>query len=281
MCVRHLKTTTPKSIGGLAACRADTILRPGSGNWKGHAADREIRFTGASGGVITALALYSLEKEAMHGVLRIGNHPQDALRNRTRLSRSRAEAVKRQLALRPSFSLRQPVPDRVGACPVRVYRPAGGSHRAAQGGQLHPRWAKKWGWRFLFCAGWPANPGTFDLLKKMGVKPDEVQDLRYRGRGWPGLFSATLKGQSKLALQMSYQESWGFVQAYRPFSTHLAPDGTGEDADIACGDPWYREIAGDEPGSSLVLVRTEVGRRLLRGARKPAMSRSHRRLPGS
>jgi coenzyme F420 hydrogenase subunit beta len=80
------------------------------------------------------------------------------------------------------------------------------------------------------------------------------------------MFAAILKGQSQPAGQMSYQESWGFVQAYRPYSTHLCPDGTGEDADISCGDPWYREIPRDEPGLSLVLVRTEAGRRILRGA---------------
>ena len=84
--------------------------------------------------------------------------------------------------------------------------------------------------------------------------------------GWPGMFAATLKGQTQPAGQMTYQESWAFVQAYRPFSTHLCPDGTGEDADISCGDPWYREIPKDEPGLSLVVVRTETGRRVLRGA---------------
>ena len=236
--------------------------------WEGHAADREIRFTGASGGVITALALYCLEKEAMHGVLHIGMDPQDALRNRTRLSRSRAELLSNAgsryapASACDSLCLIESAP---APC-VFIGQPAEVTAlRKAE--QLRPALGQKVGLAIsFFCAGSPATRGTFDLLKKMGVKPDEVQDLRYRGRGWPGLFSATLKGQSKLALQMSYQESWGFVQAYRPFSTHLAPDGTGEDADIACGDPWYREIAGDEPGSSLVLVRTEVGRRLLRGA---------------
>jgi Coenzyme F420-reducing hydrogenase, beta subunit len=65
---------------------------------------------------------------------------------------------------------------------------------------------------------------------------------------------------------MTYAESWGFVQAYRQFSTHLCPDGSGEDADISCGDPWYREVKAGEPGSSLVVVRTERGRQLLRAA---------------
>ncbi len=236
--------------------------------WEGHATDREIRFTGASGGVITALALYCLEKEAMHGVLHIGMDPQDALRNRTRLSRTRAELLANAgsryapASACDSLHLIESAP---APC-VFIGQPAEVTAlRKAE--KLRPALGQKVGLAIsFFCAGSPATQGTLELLKKMGVKPDEVQDLRYRGRGWPGLFSATLKGQSKPALQMSYQESWGFVQAYRPFSTHLAPDGTGEDADIACGDPWYREIAGDEPGSSLVLVRTETGRRLLREA---------------
>jgi coenzyme F420 hydrogenase subunit beta len=61
-------------------------------------------------------------------------------------------------------------------------------------------------------------------------------------------------------------ESWGFLQRYRPYRCHLCPDGTGEFADLACGDPWYREIPENEPGHSLVVVRTERGRRILRAA---------------
>ena len=59
---------------------------------------------------------------------------------------------------------------------------------------------------------------------------------------------------------MSYMESWGFLQRYRPYRCYLCPDGTGELADLSCGDPWYREILEDEPGHSLVVVRTERGK---------------------
>jgi coenzyme F420 hydrogenase subunit beta len=37
---------------------------------------------------------------------------------------------------------------------------------------------------------------------------------------------------------------------------------------LSCGDPWYREILEDEPGYSLVVVRTERGRRILHSARE-------------
>lgn len=65
---------------------------------------------------------------------------------------------------------------------------------------------------------------------------------------------------------MSYRESWGFLQAYRPWATRIWPDGTGELADISCGDPWYAEPDGRNPGFSLVVVRKERGRQILRGA---------------
>ena len=45
--------------------------------WEGHASDPEIRQAGSSGGLLTALSLYCLEKEGMHGVLQIGMDPKD------------------------------------------------------------------------------------------------------------------------------------------------------------------------------------------------------------
>lgn len=61
-------------------------------------------------------------------------------------------------------------------------------------------------------------------------------------------------------------ESWGFLQKYRPYRCHLCPDGTGEFADISCGDPWYREIKEHETGYSLALARTQRGREILHAA---------------
>lgn len=72
--------------------------------------------------------------------------------------------------------------------------------------------------------------------------------------------TATLKGNNHKAMEISYMDSWGFVQKYRPFRCYLCPDLTAELADISVGDPWYRDIAGNEPGRSLILIRTEKGR---------------------
>jgi coenzyme F420 hydrogenase subunit beta len=65
---------------------------------------------------------------------------------------------------------------------------------------------------------------------------------------------------------MSYRESWGFLQSYRPWSVQMWPDGTGELADISCGDPWYEEPDGRNPGFSLVVARTERGKQMVESA---------------
>lgn len=101
----------------------------------------------------------------------------------------------------------------------------------------------------------------------LGVRPEKVEELRYRGCGWPGMTTVKVKGTDGEQRQMAYEESWGNILSnYIQFRCRLCPDGTGEFADISCGDPWYREFEPDEPGRSLVLVRTERGRSILQRA---------------
>jgi coenzyme F420 hydrogenase subunit beta len=236
--------------------------------WEGHASDPEIRLAGSSGGLLTALSLYCLEREGMSGVLQVGMDPADPMRNRTKLSRSRAELMENTGSRYAAASVcdglgmveNAPAPCVVVGQPSEVT-----ALRKAQ--QLRPQLAKKTGLVLsFFCAGSPARKGAVELIKSFGINPTDVEKFRYRGNGWPGMFAVTLKGQSKPVREMTYQESWGFVQAFRPFATHLCPDGSGEDADISCGDPWYREVQPGEPGSSLVAVRTETGRQILQRA---------------
>jgi len=47
---------------------------------------------------------------------------------------------------------------------------------------------------------------------------------------------------------------------------YLCPDLTAESADISVGDPWYRPIGENEPGRSLILIRTEKGRKVFHDA---------------
>lgn len=235
--------------------------------WEGHAADESIRFKGSSGGVLTALSAYCLEKLGMEGVLHIGQDPTDPIRNRTLLSRTRDELVATTGSRYSPASVCDRldwVEDAGGPCAI-IGKPAEIS-AVTNARKLRPRLDQNIGVTLsFFCAESPATAGTAALLNSLGVSPETVSDLRYRGNGWPGEFATSQKGHLA-PIRQSYAESWAFLQAYRPWSVQLWPDGSGELADISCGDPWYEKPDGVNPGFSLVVVRSERGRALLRGA---------------
>lgn len=232
--------------------------------------DPEIRFKGASGGAITALSLYCLEHQGMHGVLHIGADPNNPVVNKTCLSRTRKALLSnvgsRYAPASACDSLQlieqAPVPCVFIGKPVEV-----AALRKAQA--MRSALDRNVGLAVsFFCAGSPPTQATIDLLIKLGIDPTKVGDLRYRGDGWPGHFAPTLKGATEPCAQMTYFDSWKFLQAYRPYACHLWPDDSGEAADISCGDPWYREVGPNETGSSLIVVRTERGRAAIHGALK-------------
>jgi len=238
--------------------------------WEGYATDPQIRFRGSSGGIASALSLYCLEKEGMYGVLQIGPDSVSPLKNMTVLSRSSKEILSRTgsryspASPCDSLALIESAP---GKC-VFIGKPCDmAGVRKAQ--QLSPALDRNVGLSIgIFCAGTPSTQGTLDLLAEMKVKPDNVEEIRYRGKGWPGKFSVKLNGEEQPRELLTYMDAWGFVQKYRPYRCFLCPDGTSEFADISCGDPWYRQIEEGEQGYSLVLVRTEKGRQILHGALK-------------
>jgi len=236
--------------------------------WEGHAADADIRFRGSSGGLASALALYCIEKGGMHGAVHIGPHEKNPLVNTTVFSTNRAQILERTGS---RYSPASPcdglalIEAAQGTC-VFIGKPC--DVTAVRKSQtIKPALDRNIGITIgIFCAGTPSTQGTLDLLDSLGIDPNKVEALRYRGKGWPGKFSVKLKGEKQPRDILTYMDAWGFVQRYRPYRCHLCPDATSEFADIACGDPWYRHIEEGEQGHSLVLVRTELGRKILRGA---------------
>jgi len=237
--------------------------------WEGYATDSQIRYNGSSGGVATALALFCLETEDIAGVLHIGVKPEASLKNVAVFSKSRAELLactgSRYSPAAPCEKLEW-IKQALSSC-VFIGKPCDVvALRKSQA--VDPELNEKVGLAIsIFCAGTPASVGTQKLLSVLGVKPEEVEELRYRGCGWPGVTSVKIKGNNEDVRQIKYEESWGdILSKYSQFRCRLCPDSTGEFADISCGDPWYREIKQNEQGWSLVLVRTKHGREVLRKA---------------
>lgn len=240
--------------------------------WEGYAADEEIRFKGSSGGVVSALSLAAMESAGFSGVLHVKASQKEPTQNEASLS------ANRQQLLEGAGSRYAPasVADRLdlvaeagGACVV-VGKPCdikGVQAVAAQDRLV----AQNLGLAIsIFCAGTPNQKGTEVLLEHLGVPKDaNLADLRYRGHGWPGQMKAawlTSDGRSEESAT-SYSDGWGNVlQKHRQWRCLTCADHTGEVADLSVGDPWQRPLSEHEAGRSLIIVRTERGRAMLKRA---------------
>jgi coenzyme F420 hydrogenase subunit beta len=235
--------------------------------WSGYATDPQIRRAASSGGLLTALALYCLEREEMAGVLHTGADAGQPWRNQSVISTTRAQLLGHAGSryapsspcaglldggdeLRPLVFIGKP-------CDV-----AGVHHLMAQDDRLQHRIGLN---LTFFCAGTPATQATLDLLAQQNIPAATVTGLRYRGDGWPGGFRAQTR-HGETACFVEYDKAWAFLAKQRPLRCHLCPDGLGRYGDLACGDAWHEFGLPGDPGRSLVLVRTRRGQRILHRA---------------
>jgi len=116
----------------------------------------------------------------------------------------------------------------------------------------------------LFCNHTPNIEFTKEILQKLNVEERDVQQIEYRGNGWPGGFTAYLKdGQKKfIALQDYWSNDLNNGPEMCKYCSEIA-----KDADIYVGDPWSLGLERtDSRGTSLVISRTKQASKLVRGA---------------
>jgi len=233
---------------------------------EGHACNDEIRHRGSSGGAVTALASYCLDKENISGVLHTGVCKNNPLKNIPVISKNLQDIIactgSRYAPAAPceQFDL---IENSDGNY-IFVGKPCDiAALRKAQ--EANPVLKEKVVLAIsIFCAGTPGISGTYKVLESLGIDPEEVESFSYRGRGWPGMTTAKTKDPTGKAVEMTYAKSWGeILSKHVSLRCRLCPDGTGEFSDIACGDPWYRQIKTGESGRSLVVARTEKGKEVL------------------
>ena len=116
----------------------------------------------------------------------------------------------------------------------------------------------------LFCNHTPNIEFTRGILQKLNVKESDVQQIEYRGSGWPGGFTAYLEnGQKKfIALKNYWSNDLNNGPEICKHCSEIA-----KDADIYVADPWNLKLEGtDSRGTSLVICRNSQASRLARKA---------------
>jgi coenzyme F420 hydrogenase subunit beta len=247
------------------------------GVWRAWAADPELRLRGSSGGVLTALSSWLVETGEVPSVISAGASKSDPRRTVSVSITTRAEALEaagsRYAPVAPAGEAGRGG-DQAGdgsgdgsavvgkPCEITALRAL---HASSPGDRVEPL-------RFsFFCAGTPSQSATTALLADLGVGPDRhVDELWYRGRGWPGSFTAITDGER---VEATYDRSWGqFLGPTMQWRCKICPDGVGESSDVTAADFWTTDERGypdfaEGPGYSALIARTERGLDVIERAR--------------
>lgn len=255
------------------SARRDTIFGSYQLMQKAYARDPEARFKAATGGALTALAMYLIDSGEVDAVLHTAATAEDPTRNYTRLSHSRgdiiAAASSRYAPASPLDNINHYLEGEqriafIGKpCDVAALR------RLATVDDRVNRTIPIM--MAMFCGAVPSIKSSHNIIGKFGLTLDEVSTLRYRGYGWPGpTHVATKSGE---VYEQTYDETWfGEMKYSLMFRCTICADSTGEHADIAAGDCWdMRDGKPDHSeardGVNFVLARTTAGARILKAAR--------------
>lgn len=118
----------------------------------------------------------------------------------------------------------------------------------------------------LLCHHTPKIEFTKEILKKLGLKEQELTQLEYRGNGWPGGFTAYLKDGSKKHLPTD--DYWtsnlnnGLKKCFRCQEMS-------EDSDFVACDPWNLGLEKqDSLGRTLVICRNDSSLSLIKDAKE-------------
>lgn len=240
--------------------RRDELLGSYVEAWEAWSTDSEIRHTASSGGALTALHTWLLESGRAVRVT-------GAAADRTEPRRTVPVTIMgREQALAAAGSRYAPVaalanPDVLAPgsavtakpCEIAALRAAGG----AVTGDANPLLLS------FFCAGTPSQRATDTLLDSLGIPVDAPVDaLWYRGRGWPGNFTA--RSGDRVA-EADYESSWGSTLGpTTQWRCKVCADGVGESADIVAADSWATDARGypifdEDEGVSALIARTARG----------------------
>lgn len=242
----------------------------------GWSTDPEIRFVGASGGVLTALACWLLDSGAVDAVVQVTADPARPLGNIVVVSDSAA------MVRAGAGSRYAPSAPLAGLDALLGQHRADGRRFAVVSKPCDAAALRAWTRRdpvaaaafpvniSFFCGGVPSEAGAKVLLDRLGVAPEDLAAFRYRGMGWPGCATARRTDGGESA--MTYHDSWGGVLSrHVQHRCKICADSSGMAADIACADAWIEGPTGaplfdEAPGVSLILSRTPFGEDLVTAA---------------
>jgi coenzyme F420 hydrogenase subunit beta len=232
----------------------------------GHSSNREVRYHGASGGVVTEILINLLESNEIDGALVVNMKGKEPLWPNAFIAKSREDLISAQQ------SKYQPVPINVGLKEIIQNK---NKHYAVVGlpchfqglrmfEQIKPQLKKQIVVRIgLLCGFNPTLSSTKFLLKRAGVKDfNDVIDVKYRDGDWPcGFRAITRDGSDHFLYPINHFLFSHYI--FERYRCAMCMDQLNELADLSIGDEWRGNLRSDIMGWSYIITRTQKGDTLI------------------
>ncbi|MFC1953926.1 Coenzyme F420 hydrogenase/dehydrogenase, beta subunit C-terminal domain, partial [Chloroflexota bacterium] len=225
-----------------------------------YSTDDELRYNGASGGLVTRLLISALEEGYIDGALVTRMNTDNPLEPEPFIARTKDEIIS---AAKSKYC---PVPANVA---LKEIMDIEGRYAVVglpchiHGIRKYEQINKKLKERIIlhigiFCGYTYSFLATDFLLSKFGINRENIKALNYRGEGWPGSASI-LTDDNRNILIPTFELYKTLELTFRPRRCSLCCDGSAELADISCGDAWLPEFADDNLGTSIAITRNKLG----------------------
>jgi coenzyme F420 hydrogenase subunit beta len=233
----------------------------------GHASDHYIRHNSSSGGLVTQLLIYALDKGIIDGALVTKMSEKDPLRPKSFIARTEEEilsAAKSKYCPVPvNIALREVINNpgkyAVVGLPCQIQGVRKAEHNITS---LKNRLILHFG---LACNHVPTFLATEYLLKKLGVSKNQVGKIDYRSKGHPSNLMITLKNGRGKYVPHNSELYWGgaFSSFFYSQRCALCADKVCKFADISFMDAWLPEFSKRNLRESIIISRTAQGENLL------------------
>jgi len=238
----------------------------------GYANDTDIRYNSSSGGLVTQILIFALEKGIIDGALVTKMKKDYPLEPEPFIARTKTDIIEASkskycpvpanIALKEIINSNEGEKFAVVGLPCHIQ----GIRKAEQiNKKLRDKIVLHLG---LFCHHGANFICTDFFLEKMGVKKEKVARFRYRGQGWPGRTSIELGNDCKKDNPYSHYWIYPSLYLFTPNRCFMCSDALSELADISLGDAWLPELSADKIGNSIVVSRNGIGEELLQRAEK-------------
>jgi len=249
--------------------------------------NRRIRYDGSSGGMVTEILLYLLERNLIQAAVITRMKKNQPFEAEAYIARDRNDIISGQGSKYCPVSncfLFKEIGQSTGKYAFVGLPCQMAALRKAQ--RLNKKLIENIPFALgLFCSRTPNSHATRFLIDSIGIRRDKVKRIRYRGGGHPGRFEVALSDGSTKSIGHLDNRYWGFTFLYffKPLRCWLCHDHSAELADWSFADNWSKNSLerSHKIGTSVVVARTENSAQIIQQMRDGGMIKTEEVSPAS